>query len=277
MNQGDSQSSPRPIIRRLGGRIRRAISVLFRPITIKIRDRQAPALHHFMMHEASIPTQVTDKPALVIAPHADDETFGCGGIMALKSDAGVPVHVLLLTDGRSSHTHVAGTNVDDLVATRNRELLEACSILGVPADRVHFLNLPDQGLSHLSHEAFAEASTRLADLLRQIAPAEIFVNHPFDRHPDHEAGFRIVQHAITQSGIASEVFQYPIWLIWKGPMRWTRKPANLRGAMRIDVRSVQDRKNRAIQVYASQLPVLPRGFVGQFQQGYEVFFRQLPA
>lgn len=273
MNQGHSQSSSRPILRRIAGRIRRAIAVPFRPIALRIRDRQAPALHHYMMHEASIPGQVSNKPALIIAPHADDETFGCGGIMALKSDAGVSVHVLLLTDGRSSHTHVAGTNVQELVATRNREMIEACGILGVPADRIHFLNLPDQGLSHLSHEAFIDASTRLTNLLKQIAPAEIFVNHQFDRHPDHEAGFRVLQHATARSGLTPELFQYPIWLIWKGPMHWTRKPANLRGAIRIDVRSVQDRKDRAIQVYASQLPVLPHGFVKQFQQGYEVFFR----
>lgn len=276
MNQGHSQSNSRPILRRIAGRVRRAISLPFRPIALKIRDRQAPALHHYMMHEASIPAQVTNKPALIVAPHADDETFGCGGIMALKSDAGVPVHVLLLTDGGSSHTHVAGTNVEELVATRNREMIEACRILGVPADRIYFLDLPDQGLSHLSHQAFNDASTRLATLLRQIEPAELFVNHPFDRHPDHEAGFRIVQHAIAQSGLTPQVFQYPIWLIWKGPMRWTRRPANLRGTIRIDVRSVQDRKNRAIQVYTSQLPVLPPGFVGQFEQGYEVFFRAQP-
>lgn len=253
--------------------MRRAISVPFRPIALRIRDRQAPALHHYMMYEASIPGQLSNKPALIIAPHADDETFGCGGIMALKSDAGVSVHVLLLTDGRSSHTHIASTNVEELIATRNREMIEACGILGVPPDRIHFLNLPDQGLSHLSHEAFVEASTRLADLLKKIAPTEIFVNHPFDRHPDHEGGFRILQHAISCSGLTPELFQYPVWLIWKGPMRWTRKPADLRGAIRIDVRSVQDRKDRAIQVYASQLPVLPPGFVKQFQQGYEIFFR----
>ncbi|MFN4262929.1 MAG: glycoside hydrolase family 99-like domain-containing protein [Thioalkalivibrionaceae bacterium] len=38
-------------------------------------------------------------PWWVLAPHADDETFGLGGTLALALDQGIAVHVMVLTDG----------------------------------------------------------------------------------------------------------------------------------------------------------------------------------
>jgi LmbE family N-acetylglucosaminyl deacetylase len=101
----------------------------------------------------------------------------------------------------------------------------------------------------------------------------MFINHPRDRHPDHEACYQIVDRGVREAGLPLEVYQYPIWLLWKGPLRLSGRPRELRGAFRLDVRAVQDRKDRAINVYRSQLPVLPTGFVDQFTQGYEVFFQ----
>ena len=36
---------------------------------------------------------------MVLAPHPDDEVFGCGGAIASHVRAGVPLHVVILTDG----------------------------------------------------------------------------------------------------------------------------------------------------------------------------------
>ena len=37
---------------------------------------------------------VSDKSALVVAPHPDDETFACGGLIRLKRAAGARVRVI---------------------------------------------------------------------------------------------------------------------------------------------------------------------------------------
>ena len=42
-------------------------------------------------------------PMLILAPHPDDETLGCGGLIAAASAAGHPPFVLVLTDGTGSH------------------------------------------------------------------------------------------------------------------------------------------------------------------------------
>ena len=44
-------------------------------------------------------TDLTGKRVLVLAPHPDDETFGCGGSLALHAEAGDPVKVVFLTNG----------------------------------------------------------------------------------------------------------------------------------------------------------------------------------
>jgi N-acetylglucosamine malate deacetylase 1 len=252
--------------------ISRRLQPLLAPLLRPLRDWQAPRIHRWMMHEASRPMQLTTKSALVIAPHHDDETFGCGGLIALKRDADVPVKIIIITDGRQSHGNVPGTDINQLAQTRKREALRAIDLLGVASQDVHFLDLPDQGLQTLDEARRKEAVATLADLLKSFRPQELYVNHRTDRHPDHEATYRLVESAIGQSAAPVDVYQYPIWLLWKGPCRLSLRPKEYANALRLDVRPAQERKDCAIALYASQLPVLPRGFVGQFQQGYEIFF-----
>ena len=51
---------------------------------------------------------------LVVCAHADDETFGCGGTIALEASQGTQVTVYCLTGNAERHT----------------ELKEACNLLG---------------------------------------------------------------------------------------------------------------------------------------------------
>src|SRR5690348_7882879 len=39
------------------------------------------------------------RPALVLAPHPDDESLGCGGLLAEATSRGYYVHLAVLTDG----------------------------------------------------------------------------------------------------------------------------------------------------------------------------------
>ena len=54
---------------------------------------------------------------LVVAPHPDDETFGCGGTLLKAHEAGARVHWLILTE----MTEAAGYSVER-IATREREV-----------------------------------------------------------------------------------------------------------------------------------------------------------
>src|SRR5665647_2332725 len=73
---------------------------------------------------------------LVLAPHPDDEVFGCGGAIAAHVRAGVPLQVLILTDGA-----VFGN-----ATTRANESLAAAGLLGY--GEPEFWRLPDRSLRY---------------------------------------------------------------------------------------------------------------------------------
>jgi hypothetical protein len=46
------------------------------------------------------------KPAIIFAPHQDDETLGCGGTIIRKKQAGANLQIVFMTDGCRSHAHL---------------------------------------------------------------------------------------------------------------------------------------------------------------------------
>src|SRR5690606_22301286 len=86
--------------------------------------------------------QAAGRSALVISPHPDDETLGCGATIARKLAAGARVTVLMLTDGRHSH-RVSALSPDELARVRRAEAREAMRRLGLPEDGLRWAGLID--------------------------------------------------------------------------------------------------------------------------------------
>ena len=86
---------------------------------------------------------------LVVAPHPDDETLCCAGLMQRVVRAGGRVSVVWITSGDASeldmllieHRVFAPAKARDLAARRMREARAATGMLGVPAERQLFLGL----------------------------------------------------------------------------------------------------------------------------------------
>ena len=64
---------------------------------------------------------------LVIAPHPDDEIFGCGGAIACYAKSSVPVHVHILTDGAGYAPDAKRSQIREI---RNAESTQALATLG---------------------------------------------------------------------------------------------------------------------------------------------------
>jgi LmbE family N-acetylglucosaminyl deacetylase len=158
------------------------------------------------------------RPALVFAPHPDDETLGCGGLIALKRQQSVPVDVVFLTDGRTSHRRfVAG---DELAVRRRQEAIRACAALGVRAEAVTFLDFPDGELR--SHRSAATAA--VGQLLSTHAHRQIYVPYHGDTNADHMETRRIVLDAVPHRAFAptATVCEYPVWFWFNWP--WVAPP-----------------------------------------------------
>ncbi len=216
------------------------------------------------------PLGFNQKSAMVFSPHQDDETFGCGGMIAHKCEQGIPVIVVFLTDGQ-------GLGVSDsqktLVETRQQEAEKALGILGVEASNIHFLAKPDGSLEHLSNQEKAQTIFQVSELIKVYQPEEVYVPHRKDCHQDHEATYHLIKSAISQNNFTVELLEYPIWLFWRAPIFILLKLQDIAAAHCFSITSVQDKKNRAIASYASQMESLPRGFINRFLDSYEIFFK----
>jgi len=140
---------------------------------------------------------------LVIAPHPDDETIGCGGALCLHQQRGDRVVVVFLTSGELGLKRLSQ---EKAWTVREREATAAARILGVT--RVHFLRQPDWMLGdHLKTAARA-----LRPILLTEKPQFIYVPHEAEGHPDHQAALPVLRLALKAwRGSVPELRAYEVW------------------------------------------------------------------
>ena len=170
---------------------------------------------------------------LVIAPHPDDETIGCGGAICLHAKRGDPVTVAYLTSGELGLKHLPRERA---CQTREREAEKAARILGVST--WHFLRLPDWFTS----ENIAKAARKLAPLVKRATPELIYLPHADEWHPDHKAALPIVRGALTAASRLSPALR--AYEVWTPLLDYDHVE---------DITAVMPRKLRALRAHRSQL------------------------
>lgn len=115
------------------------------------------------------------KRIMVFAPHPDDETLACGGLIAEARRENIPVTVVVVTNGES-YTYAAHIFYKKLALPpssyikfgerRQNETLSAMRILGVPEEDVIFLGYPDGGLNLLWEKYWSYDQLYTHNLLR---------------------------------------------------------------------------------------------------------------
>jgi LmbE family N-acetylglucosaminyl deacetylase len=228
---------------------------------------------HWILHGRSQSLISSQKSVVVFSPHQDDETLGCGGMIALKRECGVPVKVVFLTDGQGSHAGNPQIKPEELIQIRQQEAETALGILGVEPSEIYFLKHLDGTLQHLLGEQRQYVIDQIAQLLKSCKPEEVYVPHRKDCHKDHEATYELVQAAIAKSEIQVELLQYPIWLFWRAPLFVILQLKDIAAAYRLSIDAVQNKKKRAIEAYSSQVLSLPRSFLKRFFEPNEIFFK----
>lgn len=216
---------------------------------------------------------------LIVAPHADDESLGCGGLIALLRKYGQPVFILLLSDGTLSHPNSKEYPAERLRELRETELTNAAALLGVEAENLIFCRYQDRSVPSASDAAFKTAVGKLHQLLQSIRPQSIFVPWRRDPHPDHRAAFQLLTAANSQQ---AKVYEYPIWLQDLGQPADLPTPEEV-SPFRLDISRVQSQKQAAIAAHQSQTTRLiqddPGGFIlseemlRQFDVPYETFYQ----
>ena len=166
--------------------------------------------------------------AIVVAPHPDDETLGCGGVACKKIAAGAEVRFVFVTDGAASHADRVPT--DTLRRMRVQEAYEATRRLGAADDQVAFLQVPDGRAS----DFVPDITRQLTALLQAWRPESIYVVHSGDPTMDHCAVHAGVEAAIRRYGRPITVFEYPVWYWYHWP--WVGLRGDLPGMWRKNLR-----------------------------------------
>jgi LmbE family N-acetylglucosaminyl deacetylase len=149
---------------------------------------------------------------LVCAPHMDDESLGCGMLIALHAARG-KVRVLFASDGSDSPEPPRDRPElrHELPSIRRMEAFEALAVLGVPPEGVTFCGFPDGSLAR--HET--EIAGRVAAEASAIRAVAVLVPFRYDRHPDHLALNRAVTGALRENRLEAEVVEYFVYTQWR--------------------------------------------------------------
>jgi LmbE family N-acetylglucosaminyl deacetylase len=229
--------------------------------------------------------------ALVLAPHPDDETLGCGATILRKVAAGTPVTVAVLTDGRHSHRS-AHLTPDELAALRHAEMAEAARRLGL-AGQVRWGGFADGSLADQEDAVVAY----IADLVAELRPAEVYATCAEESHPDHAALGRAARRAVGSAGSGVRLLEYPVWLWHSWPVRRGDRLGSTvdagarmlrRRVVRVRSDGYLDGKLHTLQAHVSQLrrpeavpaeepwPVLPGPVLAAASDRHELFLPWLP-
>jgi N-acetyl-1-D-myo-inositol-2-amino-2-deoxy-alpha-D-glucopyranoside deacetylase len=126
---------------------------------------------------------------LVAVAHPDDETFGCGSLIARAAAMGAEVTVACATRGEAGEPVPGFADGGDLGDVREAELHRAAALLGVA--RVELLGYRDSGFDGeplpgaLCAAPVAAVAGGLARLVRDLSPAVAVILDGSDGHRDH--------------------------------------------------------------------------------------------
>jgi LmbE family N-acetylglucosaminyl deacetylase len=240
----------------------------------------------FLQAAAELPFKELDDLAgpgglVVVAPHPDDESLGCGGLIAEARAQGRKVRVVILSDGIGSHPNSRNFPPDRLRRLRRQEARTAVALLGVADDALLFLDLPDRHLPSTGRGA-EDAAASIVRIAREIAATSLFVTYEHDPHGDHQAAAAIARLAMPALRDC-RLHAYPIWL-WEVPAV-TELEDVPRGA-RLDIARHLSAKRAAILAHRSQTTKLidddPEGFctrpyiLQRFDRPFEIYLEAAP-
>ena len=198
---------------------------------------------------ASLPLRIakTDR-VLVLAPHPDDEAIACGGVIQQAVALDVPVRVVFLTNGDNNqwsfaiyrkHPVFLPSGARKMGEVRRDEALNADALLGLKPENLTFLGYPDFSTLNIWYRHWdGEAPLRsiltratavpypdafrpgaphkgeeilrdLASILGDFRPTLIFVSHPADNNPDHQALYLFTRVALWNLNLRPEPALYP--------------------------------------------------------------------
>ncbi len=189
------------------------------------------------------------KRILVIAPHPDDETLGCGGVISRFAQEGADVFICIVSN------HDAPLYTEEHRETTKREARQAHALMGVK--ETIFLDYAAVTLKELP---VYELNGSIDRVVKDVRPDIVFLPHAGDMHIDHQLVAQAAMVAVRPLASCSvkEVLAYETLseTEWNAP----RAEHAFMPNCFINITGYLDKKLTAMQCFKSQVyePPHPR-------------------
>jgi LmbE family N-acetylglucosaminyl deacetylase len=138
----------------------------------------------------------SDECWMFVSPHDDDVVIGAGLTFQVALATAGQVHAVVMTDGRMGYCRFEQRR--NIIKIRRAEAEKSYQILGLPPERLRFIECPDCNLNAYRGRHFTTIGepteiegaggmqNAITFALRQIRPNRVFLPTSADLHPDHQ-------------------------------------------------------------------------------------------
>lgn len=186
------------------------------------------------------------KKVIIVAPHPDDETLGCGGTLLKHITAGDEVHWLIITDVAEQYGFTT-----DRVAARTQEIERIASFYGFAA--THNLALPPARLDTVPR---GELVAKIAAVFSFVMPHVVYIPFRGDVHSDHGIAFDAVA-ACTKWFRCPSVQRVLAYETLSETEQGLIPVAGFAPTFFVNIAEQLTRKLEAVAVYASEIGKFP--------------------
>ena len=172
----------------------------------------------FLKYSLPFEEKLPGNRVLVIAPHQDDESIGCGGTVVKHAKAGGRVEIAFCTSGGEKRLY---------------EAKDAAKILGSKVN--YFLQFERRSLYRNTNQL----AERFTALFNKIEPEIVFLPFMVDNHQDHVAISRAFVKAYKNKAVNCLVYAYSVW-------------TTLIPNVIVDISEQWEQKKQAIDCYKTQ-------------------------
>ncbi|MEY8198223.1 MAG: PIG-L deacetylase family protein [Colwellia sp.] len=184
---------------------------------------------------------------LIVAPHADDESLGCGGSILRFIDEGCQVSWLIVT-GMSLE---AGFSIEQI--ERRKKEIEKVTMM-YQFSNVIELNLPPAALDTLPK---GDIIAGISKVIKELEPQDVYTVYRNDVHSDHEMVFDAVASA-TKSfryPFIERIFAYET--ISETDYGLKPEDSGFRPNVFVNISDYIDRKLKILNVFESEMGIFP--------------------
>lgn len=179
--------------------------------------------------------EIEGKRVLVLAPHPDDEVFGCGGAIMRHVKSGSTLQVVIVSDGEYRAESAQQSAYGEL---RRSESTKAAEILGYGTPV--FWGIPDRGVEY--GELLVQ---RIEQAINTLQADLVYAPSIYEMHPDHRALGMAALEAVRRNDNDLKLALYEVGV----PM--------MRPNLLLDISALRDSKQQAMACFVSQLVEQP--------------------